>query len=348
MEKRCTIKTIAAKLGVAPSTVTRAFQPQSRISDKQRALILKTAKEMNYVPNQAASRLNQKEIHIGILIQNVYPEGQEQLLFGIEEAYRNFSDYKVSYRIDFFDESKNSPAYCAELFEKYAEYDGLMVAGIDSKNLIPEMDRFRANGKPIVLLQSGPTYDGYLLHSVPNATAAAGMAAEFLSICTATLPRRRMILFTGRRGLDVHLQGELAFKEACEREGMELTGIYDMNDEEEVLNRLIRRELTPRRLAETEGIYITSGKSLPLCRYLEECGMAGKIALVTTDIFDSLRPYILNRTVTASIYQNFYKQAWDAYEFLVKNIISHCECEKIISPHPELILRSNLSFYQTP
>ena len=35
-KKRCTITTIARELGIAPSTVSRAFDPGSRISDEAR------------------------------------------------------------------------------------------------------------------------------------------------------------------------------------------------------------------------------------------------------------------------------------------------------------------------
>ncbi len=348
MEKRCTIKTIAEKLGVAPSTVSRAFQPNSRISDAQRALILKTAKELNYIPNQAASRLNQREVYIGILIQNVYPEGQRQILRGIEEAYRTFSDYKVSYRIDFFDESQNSPQYCADLFAKYAEYDGLIITGIDSDDLIPEMKKFKAKGKSVVLLQSGPDYDGYLLRSVPNAALAAEMAAEFLSVCTGTLPRRRIIQFTGRQTLDVHREGKNAFRNACEAEGLELTGVYDMQDSESTLSELLPAILPPERLAATEGIYITSGLSIPLCRYLEEMGAGNRIFLVTTDSFPELQAYIHRKTVNASIYQNFFRQAWNAYEMLVKHLIANAAPQTLSSPHPELILSANSGYYMCP
>jgi len=349
MEKRTTIKTIAEKLGVAPSTVSRAFQPDSRISDSQRALILKTAKEMNYVPNQAASRLNQREMHIGFLIQNIYPAGRDQLLIGIEEAYQDFSDYKVSYHVEFFDETKDCAAYCAELFERCKEDDGIIVSGINSPYLKDEMDRFTKKGRVVALLQSGFDYPNYLFRVTHHATVASHMAAEYFSLCTRGLPHRRVIQFTGKRTLDLHLNAELAFSSACKEYGIEVTGVYDMNDNEEILSHMAKTILTEERLAETEGIYITSGLCLPLCRHLEEMGMGDRIFLITTDSFPELRPYILRRTVNASIYQNFYQQAWSAYVLLAKYLINHAEPpRKDISPHPELIMRSNLEFYKVP
>ncbi len=348
MEKRCTITTIAAKLGVAPSTVSRAFQPESRISDAQRALILKTAKEMNYVPNQAASRLNKREIRIGVLMQNIYPAGQKQLLIGIEEAYQTLSDYKVSYHVVFYDAALDSPEYCAEFFKAFAEDDAIIVAGIGSEYLTAEMEKYIAKGKHIALLQSGPNFPGYLFRSVHNPVAAANLAAEFLSICMARLPRRRVIQFTGSQTLDLHVHAEKAFRSACREFDLELTDVYDMKDSEAALEKLCREVLTPERLRETDGIYITSGLCLPLCRHLESLGMGQDICLVTTDAFEELHPYILRQTVNASIYQNFCQQALTVYEQLVKYLFTQCEIKKTVSPHPELILRSNLRYYMVP
>jgi len=348
MKKRCTIKTIADILGVAPSTVSRAFQPDSRISSAQRALVLKTAKEMNYVPNQAASRLNQKEVYIAFLIQSNYPAGRDQLVVAIEEAHQNFRDYKVSYSIDYFEEAEDTSEYCAALFEKYAEYDGLVVSGISSKNMLHEIEKFKESGKAVALLQSGADSDCYLFRIVPSAIIGAQMAAEYLSLCMAPLTKKRVILITGSKGLDVHCQGETAFLDACRDAGMEVTGVYNMNDKEDLLLELIDTVLTPERLMETEGIYITSGLCLPLCKHIEDCGMSDKIFLVTTDSSPELQHYFKNGTVNASIYQNYFQQAWVSYENMVKYLISHVECKKTIAPHPELIMKSNCSFYLWP
>lgn len=348
MKKRCTIKTIADILGVAPSTVSRAFQPDSRISSAQRALVLKTAKEMNYVPNQAASRLNQKEVYIAFLIQSNYPAGRDQFVLAIKEAHQNFKDYKVSYSIDYFEDAEDTPEYCAALFEKYAEYDGLVVSGISSKNILLEIEKFKESGKAVALLQSGAISDCYLFRIVPSTIIGAQMAAEYLSLCMTPLTQKRVILLTGNKELDVHYQGEAAFLNACRDAGMEVTGIYDMKDKEEVLQELIDTVLTPERLMETEGIYISSGLCLPLCKYIEDCGMSDKIFLVTTDSSPELQYYFKNGTVNASIYQNYFQQALDAYEYMVRHLISHEEIKKTIAPHPELIMKSNCSFYLWP
>lgn len=348
MEKRCTIKTIAAKLGVSPSTVSRAFQPDSHISDAQRSLILKTAKEMNYVPNQAASRLNQREIRIGVLLHNVYPIGQRELLRGIEDGYRSLSDYKVSYHVELFDENRDSFAYCHELFQRLSEYDALILSGIHSDYATAELKKFAEANTNIVFLQSGPSFPSCLFHSMHDPAVTARMAAEILLNCTENQPRQRIILFTGNQAINVHSRARDTFLEAAAELGLTVTGMYDMKDKEEILSHQVQTVLSPERLSETEGIYITSGICLPLCRHLEACGMSHKIALVTFDVFPDLYPYILRRTVNATIYQNMYQQGWNAFVLLVQHLITHQEVPKMVCPKPEIIMQANLPLYSHP
>nr|WP_314533037.1 LacI family DNA-binding transcriptional regulator [uncultured Pseudomonas sp.] len=65
---RVTAKDLAQRLGVATSTVTRAFDAQSRISAKLRVRILAMADELGYRPNAIARSLNQRRTGIVALV----------------------------------------------------------------------------------------------------------------------------------------------------------------------------------------------------------------------------------------------------------------------------------------
>jgi len=67
-----TIKDIAARLGVAPSTITRALADSSRISAKTKQRVRQTALEMGYIADTAAKTMrNKKSTLIGLLIPDV-------------------------------------------------------------------------------------------------------------------------------------------------------------------------------------------------------------------------------------------------------------------------------------
>lgn len=65
---RVTAKDLAQRIGVATSTVTRAFDAQSRISAKLRVRILTMADELGYRPNAIARSLNQRRTGIVALV----------------------------------------------------------------------------------------------------------------------------------------------------------------------------------------------------------------------------------------------------------------------------------------
>ena len=57
MNRKTTIKDIAAKAGVGIGTVSRVLNNNPKVSEKTRQKVLQIAKEMNYVPNGAARML---------------------------------------------------------------------------------------------------------------------------------------------------------------------------------------------------------------------------------------------------------------------------------------------------
>lgn len=65
---RVTAKDLAEQIGVATSTVTRAFDAHSRISAELRARILAMADELGYRPNAIARSLNQRRTGIVALV----------------------------------------------------------------------------------------------------------------------------------------------------------------------------------------------------------------------------------------------------------------------------------------
>lgn len=69
---RITIKDVAKKCNVSTSTVSRAINNQNDINLETRDMILKTVKDLNYIPNTNARNLKIKESNaIGVLIKGL-------------------------------------------------------------------------------------------------------------------------------------------------------------------------------------------------------------------------------------------------------------------------------------
>jgi DNA-binding LacI/PurR family transcriptional regulator len=90
-QKPATIKEIAKRLNVSVSTVSRALHNHSSIGLRTKAQVQKLAKELHYVPNQAAISFKQgKTMTLGVILPNLGEEFFSIAINGIEDvATRN-------------------------------------------------------------------------------------------------------------------------------------------------------------------------------------------------------------------------------------------------------------------
>ena len=84
--KRVTIKDIAHKLGITPSTVSRALAGNPRISRKTREEVMSAAREMGYEPNVIASSLRKgKSDTVGMIVPGISRSFFSSVISGVEE-----------------------------------------------------------------------------------------------------------------------------------------------------------------------------------------------------------------------------------------------------------------------
>jgi DNA-binding LacI/PurR family transcriptional regulator len=136
------IKDIAQKANVSPSTVSRALNDHPRISTETKKQIQELARSMGYVPSQAARNLvTQRSATIGVAVADYLDPFYVSLLGSIEDvALANNYDLFVS---SFYRDRKREEKMFDNFYEK--RLAGIIVAGslIDeeylhqNKHLIP-------------------------------------------------------------------------------------------------------------------------------------------------------------------------------------------------------------------
>ena len=338
-KKRCTVVTLAQELGVSPSTVSRAFDPFSRISDEMRAKVLQCASRHGYVPNRAAARLSMQEITVGVLLADTYAPGTEELLRGINEAYRSLYDYKLAVEIKKFHPGEREKSELPVRLAELENCDGLIVCGVLTRAGAEALAAYEARHPALVLLQSDIPTVNRLFLSAHDPAVSAVMAAEFLSCCLRST-EKRVLFFTGNRDNEVHAGAAAAFHAAACRLGLHITASVDMKDRPALLAQQAETLLQPDA---ADGIYITSGNSLPLCRTVKK--LKKRPVLVTFDTYPALNEYLLDGTVTATIDQNLYSQAFHAFTLLIRYLVEGKEPPKVFSPMPALVLPGTLAYY---
>ncbi len=338
----CTIGTIAEILGVSPSTVSRAFNPTSRISDEVRTQILACAADHGYTPNKAASRLSMKPIKIAFLYRSFYAYANHEFLRGFSDAYQTLSDLKITYECFSVSEEERNALHIRRILAGLSDFDGLIITSFSRPDIIAAFNDYASTGKPIVLLQNDVPSLHSLFLSCLDAKTAAEMAAEFIGSCLKRTANRNVVLFTGSRQFLLHREAEAVFRSRASEFGFHLLRAYDMEDNASILAEQIK-DLYETDHCAPDAVYITSGISIPLCEYFRAHKLYLTSDLVTFDLSPDVAAYLREGVVTATIHQNQYRQAKIAFTALVRHLTGQpMETGNIA---PILVMKSNMKYY---
>ena len=148
--KRATLKSIADRVGVSVTTVSRVLNNQSaryRISKETEETIRQVAKELHYTPNQLARGLRLKQTHtIGLVIPDVSNPFFASIAHCVEIEAR-----KAGYSIMFCDSQEDTQVEIDSLrLLQNRKVDGIIICpvGKDAKYL----ERLHNNGMPLVVV----------------------------------------------------------------------------------------------------------------------------------------------------------------------------------------------------
>jgi DNA-binding LacI/PurR family transcriptional regulator len=149
-----TIKEIAKKLKVSPSTVSRALNNNPRIGLKTRLEVQKLAKELNYEPNSRAIFFKQKKTYvIGVVIPFIREEFFSQAISGIESAALD-NDYTILFGQSYDDPERELRVMAAM---KKQGVDGLIISLSKKTKYTNQLSDFEKLGKPIVFFDRVPS-----------------------------------------------------------------------------------------------------------------------------------------------------------------------------------------------
>lgn len=145
-----TIKSIADKLGISPSTVSRVLNNMGekfRISTKTINLVKETAAQLNYTPNQIAKSLRlQRTFTLGLIVSDISNPWFAKIARKVEKSAR-IHGYDVF--ICNSDEEVGIEKKSIELL-KNRQVDGIVIApiGLEHQHLLDSHE----NGMPMVLI----------------------------------------------------------------------------------------------------------------------------------------------------------------------------------------------------
>jgi LacI family transcriptional regulator, galactose operon repressor len=155
--------------------------------------------------------------------------------------------------------------------------------------------------------------------------ASGHLAAELLGGMVP--PGARVAIITGMLQIENHRRKTESFRDLypsfC-HEGVVIEVIEAHEDEAfQKCFALLERN---KSLA---GVYVNTVNCLPVCRAIGASGLAGRLKLVTTDLFGEMRPYFEKGTISASIYSWPYVQGELPMRLAVDHILHRAQLPRV-------------------
>jgi LacI family transcriptional regulator len=339
------IHLIAEMANVSIGTVDRALHGRDGIRESTRQRILQIARQISYTPNLAARALSaaKASVRIGVCVPREIHFFYDQLWGGILDEARRSEPLGIQFLhrpVHALGEGDTSAF--RELLQ--AGVDGIIVTAGNPKGLTPLINAAEDKGVRVVCVSTDapeshrssivcvePRLNGYL---------AGELMGKFVP------PGSKVAIVAGMLSAEDHRKKTDGFSEAFPHHcpgGKVISVIEGHEDEDESFQKTF--ELL-RRVPSIAGLYVNTVNCLPVCRALGACRLAGRIKLITTDLFLEMAAYFEKGTITASIYQQPHRQGQIAVRLMTDHLTSKAPFPPALHLTPGVVMSSNLSLFR--
>jgi len=173
-----------------------------------------------------------------------------------------------------------------------------------------------------------------------NGCLAGELMGKFLP------PGSNVAVVAGMLNTEDHRKKTDGFSEAFPQHcagGKIFTVIEGHEDEDESFQKTF--ELL-RRVPTLAGLYVNTVNCLPVCRALGAHSLAGKVKLITTDLFAEMAPYFNKGIITASIYQQPHRQGQLAVRLMADHLTNKVPLPPTVHLSPGVVMSSNLNLFR--
>jgi LacI family transcriptional regulator len=334
---------IAKVAKVSIGTVGRALHGHGRISEETRQRVLQIARDLGYRPNLAARALSVgKGFRIGVCIPKELRFFYDHVRHGILGEARRYEHLGLDlvYRpVDRLGQGEIEKV--KELLS--SDIRTLILTPGDSKRLTPLINKAEQQGIQVICVANDAPNSNRTSVVCVDPELAGKLAGELMG---RLLPAKSQVaIVTGMLQADNHFKKVQGFSELLPQTcpGAEVADVLEGHeDEDETFAKCV--DLL-RRFRKLSGIYVSTVNCLPVCRALSSAGLAGKVKLITTDLFREMVPYLEKGTIAASIHQQPYAQGQAAIRLITDHLVGGRPIPPVFYLNPNIVLRSNLSLF---
>ncbi len=264
------IRDVAKTAGVSVSTVSRALNGYTDVSEKTKNKIQKTVQQLGYVPNQSAKNLSSKNTkNIALIVFDLYKvdklnEFTTNILRGVYEYANERGSTLATYGIS---EEMQKNKKLADMCSEYS-LSGVILMGLKMQDkYLKEARTLRIPCVTIDVKVEGKN----------TATIMTDDITAFEEITDYVLDHghKKVVLIKGKEEAEVTLNRFLGFKKSVERHGIDLQNIEIINchfDQGEAFEKTIDYLKKNGKREATAFICMSDLMALGVSRAMLECG----------------------------------------------------------------------------
>jgi LacI family transcriptional regulator len=344
-KERRGIHLIAELAQVSIGTVDRALHGRPGIKEATRQRILQIARQVGYTPNLAARALSvaRANTRIGVCVPREIHFFYDQLWSGILDEAKRVAHLGVHFlnrpvRVL----GEGDAKAVTELVNE--RVDGIILTAGNPKELEPIIDEAEEKGIRVVCVSTDAPESRRSSIVCVEPWTNGSLAGELMGKLVP--PGSKVAIVAGMLRTEDHRKKADGFSETFPSHcpgGKIMPVIEGHEDEDESFQKTF--ELL-RRVPSLAGIYVNTVNCLPVCRALGARGLAGKVKLITTDLFAEMAPYLKKGTITASIYQQPHRQGQIAVRMMADHLTNQASFPPRVHLSPGVVMSSNVHLFR--
>lgn len=264
--RRTTIYDIAEKLGVAPSTVSKALNNNVSISKKIQDKIKETAKQLNYIHNVTAANLRGgKSKSVGVIVPKINTTFFSDVIAGIEESC---SKNNYSLIICQTEESFQKEVLAVNtLISK--NVDCILISLSAETNHIEHLKEVEKNQIP--LIQFDRVNKSLLTHTVVNNNRQASFEAVQHLVA---MGYKKIAFLGGHKSMPVYRERKRGYLKAIKQAGLKIPEYFILDNISNMAAGLkTATELLSKKIAPDAFFTVTDVAALGAINAAENLGL---------------------------------------------------------------------------
>jgi LacI family transcriptional regulator len=351
IQRRVTIKDIAAMANVSIGTVDRVLHHRGEVNQSTHERVMSFVEELGYTPNLLAKSLALKK---GFSIMALIPDAGdsnpywEKPLAGLNRATEELKDFNTKIAVYNFD-----PGEELSFINKFDSImamnpDGIILAPSFHKAAVQLLPKCKALNIPLILIDNNLGDGSGLAYFGQDALQSGTVAAKLMHYGLPLGAKVLIINLARNKAITRHMQQREQgftsfFKEevpdlCIKTESIEI----DLNLEEEPAATLKKVLSDHPNMA---GIFVTNSRVHNVARYLSETGKSN-LLLIGYDLINANLEYIDNCTIDFLICQKPEDQGYKSAMAMFNYLLTGKHIEKVNYCPIDIIIKENVNYYK--